>query len=181
MVLLHNQNLPSRKRPPNSNAFISPILQTPKIPKSSSSSSSPVNINENVETENLNPIDKMASVLAEAGCTLINPLGPPCLPSDTNKLRHHLHRLFSSDSSLRSDFLSGFSSYVNSSPENLRRYGFYSCSLSLSLFTWKVKSGKRRRFISLFMLICCTCVRWCLFFNLNAEWKSRNYIHFLTS
>ncbi|KAM7511790.1 hypothetical protein LguiB_010665 [Lonicera macranthoides] len=119
MVLLHNQNLPSRKRPPNSNpnTFISPLIQPPKIPKSSS----PVNINENVETENLNPIDKMTSVLAEAGCTLINPLGPPCLPSDTNKLRHHLHRLFSSDSSLKSDFLSGFSSYVNSSPENLRR------------------------------------------------------------
>ncbi|KAI8027545.1 hypothetical protein LOK49_LG02G01756 [Camellia lanceoleosa] len=61
----------------------------------------------------------MVSVLADAGCTLINPSGPPSLPSDPHKLRRHLHRLFSSDAPLRSSFLSGFSSYILS-PLNLR-------------------------------------------------------------
>uniref|UniRef100_A0A803QII1 Fanconi anemia group D2 protein n=1 Tax=Cannabis sativa TaxID=3483 RepID=A0A803QII1_CANSA len=65
----------------------------------------------------------MVSILAEAGCTLINPSGPPCLPTDHNKLRRHLHHAFSfSDnaSALRSDFLAGLSSYIQS-PKNLHR------------------------------------------------------------
>ncbi|KAI8027544.1 hypothetical protein LOK49_LG02G01757 [Camellia lanceoleosa] len=63
----------------------------------------------------------MVSVLADAGCALINPSGPPSLPSDPHKLRRHLHRLFSSDAPLRSSFLSGFSSYILS-PLNLRMW-----------------------------------------------------------
>ncbi|KAI3775779.1 hypothetical protein L1987_45532 [Smallanthus sonchifolius] len=59
------------------------------------------------------PIDKMASILADAGCTLINTPGPPCLPADLHKLRHRLQSCFSSDSSLRSQFLAGFASYVD--------------------------------------------------------------------
>ncbi|KAI8026083.1 Fanconi anemia group D2 protein [Camellia lanceoleosa] len=114
MVLLHHQTL-SRKRPP-SNTFVSPFPQPPpKIPKSTTTPSSSANH----QTETLSQIDKMVSVLADAGCTLINPSGPPSLPSDPHKLRRHLHRLFSSDASLRSSFLSGFSSYILS-PLNLR-------------------------------------------------------------
>ncbi|KAH6772470.1 fanconi anemia group D2 protein [Perilla frutescens var. frutescens] len=66
------------------------------------------------------PFDKMASVLADAGCTLINPAGPPCLPSDLYAFRQRLDGIFSGDSSLRSQFLEGFSAYV-SSASNLRR------------------------------------------------------------
>ncbi|PHU09870.1 hypothetical protein BC332_21730 [Capsicum chinense] len=62
----------------------------------------------------------MISVLADAGCTLINPLGPPCLPSDLHKLRNKLQSVLSSDSSRKSEFLQGLSSYVNSH-SNLRR------------------------------------------------------------
>nr|XP_011467650.1 PREDICTED: Fanconi anemia group D2 protein [Fragaria vesca subsp. vesca] len=65
----------------------------------------------------------MVSILAEAGCTLVNPSGPPCLPSDPHKLRRDLHRTFSSSENapaLRSDFLSGLSSYIQN-PRNLRR------------------------------------------------------------
>ncbi|XP_028098597.1 Fanconi anemia group D2 protein homolog isoform X3 [Camellia sinensis] len=114
MVLLHHQTL-SRKRPP-SNTFVSPFPQPPpKIPKSTTTPSSSANH----QTETLSQVDKMVSVLADAGCTLINPSGPPSLPSDPHKLRRHLHRLFSSDASLRSSFLSGFSSYILS-PLNLR-------------------------------------------------------------
>jgi Fanconi anemia group D2 protein len=65
----------------------------------------------------------LVSILADAGCTLINPSGPPCLPSDHHKFRNHLNRLFSSSDTapaLRSDFLSGFSSYINLQ-QNFRR------------------------------------------------------------
>ncbi|KAL8061718.1 hypothetical protein ABFX02_02G103500 [Erythranthe guttata] len=66
------------------------------------------------------PIDEMVSLLADAGCTLINPAGPPCLPSDLYKSRQRLDGIFSRDSSLRSQFLKGFSDYI-SSTFNLRR------------------------------------------------------------
>ncbi|XP_057476207.1 uncharacterized protein LOC130764144 isoform X1 [Actinidia eriantha] len=115
MVLLQHQT-PSRKRP-SSNAFVPPFAQPPKIPKSTTIAAAASH--QLRQDETLTPIDKMASMLADAGCTLINPSGPPCLPSDPHKLRHHLHRLFSSDPSLRSAFLSGFSSYIHSTP-NLR-------------------------------------------------------------
>ncbi|GER32925.1 fanconi anemia group D2 protein homolog [Striga asiatica] len=66
------------------------------------------------------PIDKMVVVLAEAGCTLLNPAGPPCLPSDLYGFRQRLDSLFSDDTSLRSQFLKGFSEHI-SSVANLRR------------------------------------------------------------
>ncbi|KAG1348194.1 hypothetical protein COCNU_06G020230 [Cocos nucifera] len=63
----------------------------------------------------------MISLLAGAGCTLCVPYdGPPSLPADPHKLRRHLESLLSCDPSLRSHFLSGFSSYVQN-PQNLRR------------------------------------------------------------
>ncbi|XXG66038.1 hypothetical protein AAC387_Pa05g3593 [Persea americana] len=65
-------------------------------------------------------LDTMTAVLADAGCTLFNPGGPPCLPSDPHKLRRRLESRFSSDQSLASAFLSGFSSYIQN-PDNLRR------------------------------------------------------------
>ena len=104
MVFLHHQN-PSRKRP--SSSFVPPF-PPPKIPKSQ---------NDGVVVDS---VDKMVSILAEGGCTLVNPLGPPSLPADPFKLRRHLSRLFSSSSDDLSLFLSGFSSYIQS-PSNLRR------------------------------------------------------------
>ncbi|XP_022759064.1 Fanconi anemia group D2 protein homolog isoform X2 [Durio zibethinus] len=104
MAFLHYQN-PSRKRP--SSSFVPPF-PAPKIPKSQ---------NDGVTVDD---VEKMVSVLAEGGCTLVNPLGPPSLPVDPYKLRRHLSRLLSSSSDDRSLFLSGFSSYIQS-PSNLRR------------------------------------------------------------
>ena len=75
-------------------------------------------------------IDKRVSILAKAGCTLINTTGPPCLPSEPHKFHRHLHRLFSSSSpDIRSNFLSGFASYIHS-PHNLRRSLFVSAFIS---------------------------------------------------
>nr|XP_023876814.1 Fanconi anemia group D2 protein homolog isoform X3 [Quercus suber] len=102
MVFLHNK-VPSRKRPSSSSSTVPPF-PPPKIPKA---------------TMPTPTFDKMVSILAEAGCTLLNPAGPPCLPSQPHKFRSHLHRLFSSPD-VRSDFLSAFSSYIHS-PHHLRR------------------------------------------------------------
>ncbi|GAV74416.1 hypothetical protein CFOL_v3_17896 [Cephalotus follicularis] len=113
MVFLHQQ-LPSRKRErtPTTSSFVPP----PKIPKPTALT----NIPPPPPPPPPVAIDKMLSILAEAGVTLLNPTGPPCLPSHPHNLPHHLHRLFSSSPSLRSDFLSDFSSYIHS-PLNLRR------------------------------------------------------------
>ncbi|KAE8685889.1 hypothetical protein F3Y22_tig00111088pilonHSYRG00090 [Hibiscus syriacus] len=104
MVFLRHQQ-PSRKR--SSSSFV-PAFPPPKIPKS-----------QNDEGTAVDAVDKMVSILAEGGCTLVNPLGPPSLPSDPYELRRHLSRSFSSTDD-RSVFLSGFSSYIQS-PSNLRR------------------------------------------------------------
>lgn len=104
MVFLHNK-VPSRKRPSSSSSTVPPF-PPPKIPKATMPTPTPT-------------FDKMVSILAEAGCTLLNPAGPPCLPSQPHKFRSHLHRLFSSPD-VRSDFLSAFSSYIHS-PHHLRR------------------------------------------------------------
>ncbi|KAM6572236.1 hypothetical protein CsatA_016316 [Cannabis sativa] len=116
MVFLKKQITP-RKRP-SSSSFVSPF-PPPKIPKSTATADAPPPNN----AAEVPVTDKMVSILAEAGCTLINPSGPPCLPTDHNKLRRHLHHAFSfSDnaSALRSDFLAGLSSYIQS-PKNLHR------------------------------------------------------------
>ncbi|KAK4576846.1 hypothetical protein RGQ29_027402 [Quercus rubra] len=102
MVILHNK-VPSRKRPSSSSSSTVPPFPPPKIPKATTPPT----------------FDKLVSILAEAGCTLLNPAGPPCLPSQPHKFRSHLHRLFSSPD-VRSDFLSAFSSYIHS-PHHLRR------------------------------------------------------------
>ncbi|RZC45948.1 hypothetical protein C5167_038896 [Papaver somniferum] len=70
--------------------------------------------------------EKMISILADAGCTLFNnPSSTPSLPTDTHKFRCHLNHLFTSTSSssnpsILSDFLTGFSSHIRN-PNNLRR------------------------------------------------------------
>ncbi|KAL0422024.1 UNVERIFIED_CONTAM: Fanconi anemia group D2 protein [Sesamum latifolium] len=66
------------------------------------------------------PLEKMVSVLADAGCTLINAAGPPSLPSNLYNFRQRLDGVLAVDSSLRSQFLKGFSDYI-SSTSNLRR------------------------------------------------------------
>ncbi|EXC35014.1 hypothetical protein L484_017715 [Morus notabilis] len=112
MAFLQKQN-PSRKRPSSSS------FPPPKIPKSTSTSASAAP-NDAVETPST---ERMIAILAEAGCTLINPSGPPCIPSDHHKLRRQLHHAFSfseNASALRADFLAGLSSYIQS-PRNLRR------------------------------------------------------------
>ncbi|KAK8491249.1 hypothetical protein V6N11_051261 [Hibiscus sabdariffa] len=105
MVFLRHQQ-PSRKR---SSSSFAPPLPPPKIPKSQNDVGTAVDA-----------VEKMVSILAEGGCTLVNTLGPPSLPADPYKLRRHLSRLFSSSIDDRSVFLSGFSSYIQS-PSNFRR------------------------------------------------------------
>ncbi|VFQ69298.1 unnamed protein product [Cuscuta campestris] len=127
MVLHQTNQLSSRKRPPksNTNNFVPPFAHPAKISKTAPaaapataaavSQSAPAQ-----KCQSMTASDKMVAVLADAGCTLINPSGPPCLPSDLPKLRHRLNHLFSSDSTLRSEFLRGLCSYI-SLPNNLRR------------------------------------------------------------
>ncbi|XP_020537844.1 Fanconi anemia group D2 protein homolog isoform X2 [Jatropha curcas] len=112
MVFLHHQ-IPSRKRHSLSSASTLPPTKFPKSTADEPSSCSEKN----------GPIDKMLCVLADAGCTLNNPSGPPCLPANLYKLRSHLDRLFSASengAATRSHFLAGFSSYIDS-PKNLQR------------------------------------------------------------
>ncbi|KAH9737271.1 Fanconi anemia group D2 protein [Citrus sinensis] len=94
MVFLHQQKSSLKRDSSSSSKSTFPVPPS-KIPKS-------------VDSE----IEKMVSILADAGCTLMYHSGPPCLPSDPNKFRRHLTNLLSHDSSLRSHFLVGFSSYV---------------------------------------------------------------------
>ncbi|XP_049388880.1 uncharacterized protein LOC125853255 isoform X1 [Solanum stenotomum] len=128
MVLPQNKQIGPRKRPAKlKTGFVTPFAPPNKIPKSvvANEENVPQTASESEapklrQSQTVNSIEKMISVLADAGCTLINPSGPPCLPSDLHKLRNQLNSLFSSDSSLKSEFLLGLSSYVNS-PSNLRR------------------------------------------------------------
>ncbi|XP_030456032.2 uncharacterized protein LOC115677111 [Syzygium oleosum] len=119
MVLLHQQG-PSRKR---HSSFNPPFSQS-KLPKTNADQPSPPPPQPTAASEaaDASPEDKMVSVLADAGCTLLNLDGPPCLPSDVHRFRAHLHRLLSSPSNdaLRSDFVAGFSDHVQS-PKNLLR------------------------------------------------------------
>lgn len=109
----------SRKKPPPppppSSSSAAPSLKMPQPHK------------ESVEPD---AVEKMTAILAEVGCTLMNPYGPPCLPSDLHAFRRHLTARFSSCSAnsserdnagvLHSVFVAGFSSYIQS-PSNLRR------------------------------------------------------------
>ncbi|WZZ79045.1 hypothetical protein YC2023_099617 [Brassica napus] len=105
----------SRKKPP------------PPPPSSSSAPPPKFPQPQKKSTDEPDAVEKMTAILAEAGCTLNNPYGPPCLPSDLHAFRRHLTTRFSSCSAerdsvsdLRSVFVAGFSSYVQS-PSNLRR------------------------------------------------------------
>nr|XP_016489377.1 PREDICTED: Fanconi anemia group D2 protein homolog isoform X1 [Nicotiana tabacum] len=126
MVLLQNNQTASRKRPAvkSKTGFVPPFAPPAKIPKSAEENVPQIASESEApklgKSQTVSSTEKMISVLADAGCTLINPSGPPCLPSDLHKLRNSLSRLFSSDSSLKSEFVQGFSSYINS-PGNLRR------------------------------------------------------------
>ncbi|XP_042478961.1 Fanconi anemia group D2 protein homolog isoform X2 [Macadamia integrifolia] len=128
MVFLHQ--ISSRQRPPATAGAPSDGISYVAPPKTSSSSTNNI-INtattkkskaSGKEGENADfvLIDKMISLLAEAGVTLHNPGGPPCLPSDLHKLRRLLEQRFSSEDSLLSDFLSGLNAYT-CNPENFRR------------------------------------------------------------
>ncbi|XP_030543859.1 Fanconi anemia group D2 protein homolog isoform X2 [Rhodamnia argentea] len=121
MVFLHQQG-PSRKR----NSSFNPPFSQSKLPRTTTDHPPPpppppprpaVN-----EVAGASPEEKMVSILADAGCTLLNLDCPPCLPSDVHRFRAHLHRLLSapSNDALRSDFVAGFSYHVQS-PKNLLR------------------------------------------------------------
>ncbi|KAK4802232.1 hypothetical protein SAY86_000435 [Trapa natans] len=119
MVLLHQQGS-SRKRQSSFNSPFPP----PKIPKSASIDASaselPSRLQRSVDgASELSAVDKAAAILAEAGCTLLNTGEYPSLPSDSQKFRSHLQKMFAT-ASIRSNFLSGFSAYIQS-PKNLRR------------------------------------------------------------
>ncbi|XP_020092932.1 Fanconi anemia group D2 protein isoform X2 [Ananas comosus] len=124
MVLLQ------RVAPPNPRKRPAPSLHPQPHPNPQRSSSltanpksTPISREEGEEEEEGEDrsIGTMISLLADAGCTIRGPLdGPPSLPSDPHKLRRALESRLSSAPSLRSEFLSGFSSYVRS-PSNLRR------------------------------------------------------------
>ncbi|KAJ9686029.1 hypothetical protein PVL29_015082 [Vitis rotundifolia] len=127
-MVLHHQ-LSSRKRPAINHPFAPPKIPKPKPKPTPTTPTTPTTTNEADQSQRpqddvaeATAIDKMVSLLADAGCTLFHPSGPPCLPSNPHNFRRHLHRLFSSSSnaSLRSAFLSGFSFYVQSS-QNLHR------------------------------------------------------------
>ncbi|CAN4108571.1 unnamed protein product [Withania somnifera] len=128
MVLLQNKQIGPRKRPAKSKtAFVTPFAPPSKIPKSGAANEENVpqvavesEVPKLRPSQTANSTEKMISVLADVGCTVINPSGPPCLPSDLHKLRNQLNHLFSSNSSLKSEFLQGLSAYINS-PSNLRR------------------------------------------------------------
>ncbi|CAA7045362.1 unnamed protein product [Microthlaspi erraticum] len=116
----------SRKKPPP------PPSSSSAVPPPSSSSAAPPPKFSQPGKESVEPdaVEKMTAVLAEAGCTLMNPYGPPCLPSDLHAFRRNLTSRLSSCSAnsgerekfsaLRSIFIAGFSSYIQS-PSNLRR------------------------------------------------------------
>uniref|UniRef100_A0A7N0RJX2 Fanconi anemia group D2 protein n=1 Tax=Kalanchoe fedtschenkoi TaxID=63787 RepID=A0A7N0RJX2_KALFE len=99
-----------KKRP--ASPFVPPFLpaKAPKLNPIYSSNPSPTDLTS--ET----PTDKMVKILADAGCTLINPNGPPSLPSDPHRLRSRLQSIFSSPagSSSRAQFVDGFASYIQS-------------------------------------------------------------------
>ncbi|CAH8262178.1 unnamed protein product [Arabidopsis lyrata] len=61
----------SRKKPP------------PPQPPSSSTAAPSLKIPQS-QKESVEPdaVEKMTAILAEVGCTLVNPYGPPCLSSD---------------------------------------------------------------------------------------------------
>ncbi|KAG6393159.1 hypothetical protein SASPL_147394 [Salvia splendens] len=107
----------SRKRP--SKPFVPPFT-TPKPTKLLKPTDDEPPASPQPQTTQSTLFHNMASVLADSDCTLINPTGPPLLPSDLYAFRQRLHGAFSADSSLRSLFLQGFSVYI-SSTSNFRR------------------------------------------------------------
>ncbi|XP_020551321.1 Fanconi anemia group D2 protein [Sesamum indicum] len=119
----------SRRRPAKSNnPFVPPFAQPNNLTANGAAAAQCEPASSNVSPEageatlspSPTPLEKMVSVLADAGCTLINAAGPPSLPSNIYNFRQRLDGVLAVDSSLRSQFLKGFSHYI-SSTSNLRR------------------------------------------------------------
>ncbi|KAL0364788.1 UNVERIFIED_CONTAM: Fanconi anemia group D2 protein [Sesamum angustifolium] len=119
----------SRRRPAKSNnPFVPPFAQPNKLTADGAAAAQcePASSNASLEageaefSRSPTPLEKMVSVLADAGCTLINAAGPPFLPSNLYNFRQRLDGVLAVDSFLRSQFLKGFSDYI-SSTSNLRR------------------------------------------------------------
>ncbi|KAF5798258.1 putative fanconi anaemia protein FANCD2 [Helianthus annuus] len=107
------------KRP--SKPFVSPFSHPSKIPKPTvTTTTAPPPPSQPPSQSVTTSIDQLVSILADAGCTLINTSGPPCLPADVHKLRHRLQSRFLLDPVLRSKFLAGFGAYIDSR-NDLRR------------------------------------------------------------
>ncbi|KAI4324572.1 hypothetical protein MLD38_030049 [Melastoma candidum] len=108
---------PSRKR---SSSFVSPLSQPP--PKSIRPPPVPAAADSTPSTSSSSAAaaERLVSVLADAGCTLVNGDGPPCLPSDAHKFRARIGVVLGRDDAARGEFLRGFSDYVRSE-KNLRR------------------------------------------------------------
>ncbi|KAL5726309.1 hypothetical protein ACHQM5_009361 [Ranunculus cassubicifolius] len=88
------------------------FLQKPSS-RSKPPSSNPQNLKQSL------PEDQMISILADSGCTLINPNNIPSLPLDLHKFRQSLHHLFTNSPQSLSQFLSGFISFTQS-PKKLQ-------------------------------------------------------------
>ncbi|KAJ0730981.1 hypothetical protein HanOQP8_Chr07g0246701 [Helianthus annuus] len=117
------------KRP--SKPFVSPFSHPSKIPKPTvTTTTAPPPPSQPPSQSVTTSIDQLVSILADAGCTLINTSGPPCLPADVHKLRHRLQSRFLLDPVLRSKFLAGFGAYIDSR-NDLRRLVCY-CSVTYS-------------------------------------------------
>lgn len=134
MVLLHQRGS-SRKRQSSFNSPFPPPKVAKPAADDASASERPPRLQQLADgVSEASALDKAAAILAEAGCTLLNPLGTPSLPSDPHKFRSYLHRTFAA-SSIRSDFVAGFSAYIQS-PKNLRRQGFTTFSSGFLFFSF---------------------------------------------
>ncbi|PIA39633.1 hypothetical protein AQUCO_02600232v1 [Aquilegia coerulea] len=100
------------------------LLQKPSSRNKNPSSKSTNSTNPKPPNNNISSSfeDQMISILAEAGCTLKNPNNIPSLPLDLHKFRQSLHHLFSTNPSLLSQFLQGFTSFTQKSPNNFQTF-----------------------------------------------------------
>ncbi|PWA40771.1 hypothetical protein CTI12_AA542930 [Artemisia annua] len=142
-----NNQIPIRTTKRPSKPFISPISNPPsKIPKTTHPQNDVVTpLPPQPQSQTLTSTDHLSSILADAGITLINSSGPPCIPADLLKLRNHLEKRFASDSALRSRFLTGFASYINDK-NDLRR-------VLLPSFRDNVNNGRSDSLVRVLLLV----------------------------
>ncbi|GJS62534.1 fanconi anemia group D2 protein [Tanacetum coccineum] len=139
-----NNQIPIRTSKRPSKPFTSPISNPPsKIPKTTNDVVTP--LPPQPQSQTLTPTDHLTSILADAGITLINSSGPPCLPHDLLKLRNHLQTRFASDANLRSHFLTGFASYI-SNTNDLHR-------VLLPSFRDNVNNGRSDSLVRVLLLV----------------------------